>query len=120
VLGVRQKIMLIQNQWFGVEESGDPDVRVYHSRLRLLDEFANVQAMANMRQLVNTDGTPHELPAVVETLLSIKGVATVNVQAYIAVVRKSPLYDWREIDDDVLRLLGGVRLAMTIDDGLAE
>ncbi len=89
------------------------NVRVYHSRLRLLDPGIQVTAGAcGAMEFVN--GQP--LDGVLELVLSIPGVAQAKVTAYALTVEKSPVFHWAEIDAHLANLFLGVPLALGCEE----
>jgi hypothetical protein len=108
-----------ENRWWAVEHAGDPDVRIYHVKTRLMD--AN-QAMGAFQGAQNMapDVLGVDLSPVILLLLEIRGVVAVDLRAHQFVVRKAPVYDWDEIEERILELLYGVKLAEQIEIAAAE
>jgi hypothetical protein len=107
--------MIRENMWFGVESVHEhPNVRVYHSKLRLLDEHAVQGAMRNTTIGVDTHGNFFEMSGFSLLVLDIRGVTAVEVKAYQATVFKSPIVAWSEIEEQLMPLLYGVRQALTL------
>jgi hypothetical protein len=100
-------------KFFNIEEfPDDPDLRVYHSRLRLLDEgYQHLEAYKGVG-LVDPE-TP--LPAVMEFALDVDGVIWVRISAYTLVVRKNTLFKWTDIDKELIELWIGIKAAMDLE-----
>ena len=100
--------MLTQDGFIGVETTPDENIRVYHSRLRLMEDWQIQGGLAGATQL--SDGTP--VCATLEFLLSLPGVAEAQVMAYRFVVKKSPVFSWGEVEKPIAALLLGVRTVL--------
>lgn len=71
----------------------DFDWRVYHTKLRLIDDY-QVQAGYAGAGFV-ADGVP--ICATLELLLDVPGVTWAQVTAHAFSVRKSPTFTWEEV-----------------------
>ena len=104
-----------QVQAFAAEEVG-PLTRVYHSRLALLDEgFAVQGGLAGMSHMTTPDGQVFQTGSVLGLLLSIPGVVHAEVKRWSFVVNRSPVFEWWEIEGQLLGLLLGIKPALTIE-----
>ncbi len=97
---------LLENRWFRVEQTENPDVRIYGSRLPLLPEGWGVQGLIKGQQ--SRDDLPFEVAPVLKLVADVPGVAQAEVRAYQIVVIKSPVFSWEEIDLHMLPLMRGV------------
>ena len=61
-----------------------------------------------------------DLAPVLALVLAIPGVASARAFAYRMIVQKSPLFEWDEIEQHMLALLLGVRLALEETRALEE
>lgn len=73
------------------------DMRVYYSRVRLVSLGVPVELMLNGMKTDNELGT---------ILANIDGVAAVELYAWSAVIQKSPVFTWQEIEPTILKILG--------------
>lgn len=86
--------------------------RVYHSRERLLPMGLGMIGMLKGQETrtdLDLGVTINELPSVLVFVLGISGVVQAEVRAHHVVLVKSPVFDWDEIDDHMLRLLQGAK-----------
>lgn len=88
--------------YYACELTPDPDLRLYHSRLPLLDGLITEAAHKGMFE---------DISPLMELLLAIDGVAVAQIFMYKFFIRKSPIFSWDEIDAKVLELLRGIPLA---------
>lgn len=107
-------MILKQNKYYAVETLDDPDSRMYHSRVRLLDQGLQVVSAYKGCDKYDFGHGPTELPAVLSTVLEFPGVASATLRAYHVVVNRSPVYDWDEIEKPMLALLEGVSEAVDV------
>jgi hypothetical protein len=108
-------MMIRENMWFAVEDVEDnKNCRVYHSKLRLLDEHAVEGGMRNTTSGIDTKGLSFDLNSVLAFVLDVRGVTAVETRAYQVTVVKSPVVAWAEIDNELMPLLYGVKQALTI------
>ena len=105
--------MLIQpNKYFNVETfPDDKDYRAYHCRMRLLDSgLQTIEAYKGAEYL----SAGVDLPSMMEFAFEIEGVTWCRLASHALMVRKSPLYEWEEIDKKLVPLLLSCR--QIIDD----
>ena len=94
---------------FGWIQNLEPHLRVYHSRLRLLDGGWQFQGgFPGMKYLMRGDGEQEEICPVLELVLSVRGVERAEVRAWKLIVWKSPIFHWHEIDAHLLPLMMGI------------
>ena len=101
-----------QNKYLAVETLDDPDTRVYHSRVRLLDEGLQVASANKGCGYLDFGRGPEHLPAVLASVLEFPGVASATLRAYHVVVAKSPVFDWGEVEKPILSMLEGAQNAV--------
>ena len=100
-------------KYFNIEKFDDPDFRVYHSGLRLLDEgYQHLEAYKGV-ELVDSHTA---LPGLMEFALGINGVTWVCLASHTLSVRKSPLFKWDDIDQQLVELWVGIKAALDLDD----
>lgn len=80
----------------------DENARIYSSRAKLTTAPME-SGLANQTEGVGP---------VLETFLTIPGVAAAQVFAYHTVVCRNPAYSWDEIEVSVLRLFAALNLAL--------
>lgn len=105
--------LLPENKYYNVEEYKDePNLRTYHSGLRLLDDGLYVVEGYRGATLLDEHT---ELPAIVEFALNTNGVLWVRLNAYTLSIRKSPMFKWEDIESKLLVLWIGIMEAMDLD-----
>ncbi len=93
--------------------SGSPNRRIYHSRLRLLEEGFQVQSgLAGASHINDTT----ECCSILAFLLAIPGVAHAQVTAWSAVITKSPIFSWEEIESQMAPLWIGIPMAVSLGE----
>lgn len=103
------------NNYFNIEDfPDDPDLRVYHSSMRLIDDnMQHVEAFKGTQKMLAPGSMePEPLPAVMEFALAINGVVWCRIAAYTLAVRKSSIFSWDPIDLELVTLWIGIRTAM--------
>lgn len=96
---------------FTIEET-TPLTRVYHTRIELLDEgFAVQSGWAGMKWI--NEATP--VGAMLDLLLSTRGVAAAEVKRHQFTIVRSPVFEWWEIERNIAPLLFGIGPALTIE-----
>lgn len=103
------EFLLKDNKYINIEvpdAANDPDFRIYHSRLRLLDVGLQNMAAYKGATMVSEE---INLPSIMEFALDIEGVMWVGISAYQLSVRKAPIYKWEDIDKKLLELFVGVK-----------
>lgn len=106
--------MIRESTYFGVEKvPNDDNTRVYHSRLRLLDERWQYQGgFKGIRLAGMSDDQEVPLASVLAFVLDLDGVTFAEVKAYQLTVKKSPLFSWDEIEVNLLPLWLGIKPAL--------
>ncbi len=103
---------LRRNDFFVVNTTEDPDVREYHSRVRLLDDWMTQGAMKGAKFI--SPGEP--TCAVLDLALDVPGVAGANVKAYLLTVEKSPVFSWDEIEENLMQMFYGIKTALVLPE----
>lgn len=107
---------LRETPFWAIEATPDPDIRVYYSRIRLLnDDKFSLALLQGAQFTVGLDLEP-----VAEILLNIRGVTAVELRANYFVVRRTPVFSWDEIEDEIINLLRGIKIAEHMETAAAE
>lgn len=101
-----------ETSYFAVEDVNE-HVRNYHSRMKLLDEGQQYQGGLSGAAMLQ-DGS--EINALLAFVLAIPGVAEAVVKAHAVTIRKSPVFEWAAIDDVLIPLWYGIKLAIEATD----
>lgn len=110
------EFLLGDNRYINIEvpdPAEDPNFRIYHSRLRLLDVGLQNMAAYKGATMVSEE---INLPSIMEFALDIDGVMWVGISAYQLSVRKAPIYRWEDIDEKLLALFIGVKYLINAQD----
>lgn len=101
--------MTVVNPYVLYEEiPNDPELRIYHSRLTLFDG----QQQIAQRGLNEEYGEDIGICHLMFLVLKIPGVAVCDITPYRLAVRKSPVFSWAEIEQDIHSILAGVPTAI--------
>jgi hypothetical protein len=80
----------IERIHFAMQNTDNPDCRVYHTRMVLTD-FAS-------QGVVKCEGVEILVDGILEFVISMPGVTQALVEPHRLTVTKSPLFDWEEIE----------------------
>lgn len=97
--------------YYACELTPDADLRIYHSRLPLLDGLITEAAHKGMFE---------DMSPLMEILMSIDGIAVAQLYMYKFYVRKSSIFTWDEIDEKIMELLRGIPLACGQEEVINE
>lgn len=112
-------MLMDDNPYFNVEvpDPKDVDFRVYHSRIRLMDD--GCQGMSAYKGVTrigqDQDGNDIPLPSMMEFALEVEGVVWVAISAYSLSIRKATVYKWDDIDKKVIALFIGIKALIDAD-----
>jgi len=98
--------------YFSVEDVND-NVRNYHSRMRLLDDGQQYQGGLSGAEVLENGS---EINPILAFTLSIQGVVEAVVKAHAMTIRKSPLFSWSTIDESLVPLWYGIKIAIEATD----
>lgn len=83
-----------------VQTTVDTDLRIYHTRMALIS-----RPFEDAVHFAENDPQNAPLSEVTRMLCQLKGVARVQVLPYAAIVKKSPVFAWEEVEPAVLDIL---------------
>ncbi len=98
-------MLLPPNEYINIEtREDDADLRIYHSKMRLVDDWAHIEAY---KGVIGVDAQT-AMPSMLEFALGIDGVTWCRVTAHTLLIRKSPIFQWNAIDDKLLDAWMGI------------
>jgi len=97
--------------YYACELTPDNDLRIYHSRLPLLDGLITEACHKGMFE---------DMSPFMELLMSIDGIAVAQIYMYKFYVRKSSIFTWQEIDVKIMELLRCIPLACGQEEPIHE
>lgn len=106
--------MLLENHWYAIAGTTDPDVRVYYTRLLLMSDYG-VQGLLKGSQFGQIPLMFEPAP-IIELVLEMPGVVHAEVRAHHILLTKSPVFTWDEIDERMLVLMEGIALATDLNE----
>jgi Scaffold protein Nfu/NifU N terminal len=93
---------------FGVEQTDNKHMRIYHTRMVLTDSVAQLVS--------NCEGINEQTEGLAEYVLGIRGVTQVQIERHRFGVIKSPMYEWEEIHPKIAELLKWARVPESLID----
>jgi len=79
----------------------DKNMRAYHSRVKLSSD--------PLELLLNGMRSENEIPS---EIVNMPGVNSVEAYVFMIVVRKSPAFEWEEIEPNILRILAAFNMPL--------
>jgi hypothetical protein len=97
----------VKNEYYGIEVNDENvHIRAYHSKLKLLQQGSQQSVFAC------GPSTPAVgLDPLMSLILDIRGIEAVDLYLYRVVIRKSSMFEWDEIEAQIIELLKGVKTA---------